>query len=482
MASSSGQRARTLKVKCSSWDQVEAFYLHKVKPGGRLPIRVPFVVDQETPVVIALELPSQLIVSIDGVVEESEPAADGKRSSIVLVLRGFEATLRARLAALVADARGAPVADEPPEFPDEDSLPPSQPADVPVDELIAPPPVLDQLDLEQFADPAERAVFSELERELIRLRECAAHEVLGVAWDAGVEQIRRSYFGLTKRFHPDVFSRYRSDDLRHLAQEIFIHINRGYDRMRDAAVAAGAGIVAGPALLPHHGWLADWTDLGEEARSSSPRPRAASQPPAAPAPTPEHLEREPAPQRGPSRRTAAGFFDELPEPLVAPPPAVAIEPPPNEPPPPVELPSVELPEPAAAPAAALPAVSFARPPTPAAAPAPTPPGPPDPTRTFPTDAENVASAQELLARGDHDLAREMLAKALRAAPRNRTLRALYHVAAGRRLIAHDDAVRAVAQLEAALAHDSECVEAKATLAELQGGHSKKGGLFKRLFK
>lgn len=91
-------------------------------------------------------------------------------------------------------------------------------------------------------------------------------------------------------------------------------------------------------------------------------------------------------------------------------------------------------------------------------------------------------ARALLAQGQHDLAREMLAKALRAAPRNRTLRALYHVAAGRRLIAHEDAVRAVAQLEAALAHDPECAEAKATLAELQGDHPKKGGLFKRLFR
>jgi Tfp pilus assembly protein PilF len=108
--------------------------------------------------------------------------------------------------------------------------------------------------------------------------------------------------------------------------------------------------------------------------------------------------------------------------------------------------------------------------------------PPDPTRRGLSDDECLADAREYLAGGKHDLARELLAKALRGSPRNRTLRALYHVAAGRRLMAHDDAVRAVAQLEAALAHDSDCAEAKASLAELQGDAPKKGGLFKRLFK
>lgn len=478
MSSSATKRVRTLKVKCATWDHVEAFYQHKVKPGGRLPMRVSFVIEEETPLIVALELPSSLTVSIDGVVERCEPAADGKRSSIVLALRGFEPTLRTRLTALVADARGEPLGGGAPpagDDQDDDAPPPSEPADVPLDETIEPPPALDELDAAQFSDPAERAVFTELEAELSRLREGAAHEVLGVAWDAGVEQIRRAYFGLTKRFHPDVFARYRSEGLRHLAQEIFIHVNRGYDRMRDAAVAAGAGIVAGPALLPHHGWLAAWSDLGEEPRTPLPRPlpRAPSQP----------VVHEPVMPQAPAPEPAAGFFDELPDMLGASPPAPVPAPPPAPVPAPPPAPvraappplAVELPEPAPAPA--VPAVVFERPP--AAAP---PAGPPDPTRSFPTDDEQLSSARALLAEGKHDLAREMLAKALRAAPRNRSLRALYHVAAGRRLMAQQDAVRAVAQLEAALAHDRDCAEARAALTELQGEQPKKGGLFKRLFK
>ena len=93
------------------------------------------------------------------------------------------------------------------------------------------------------------------------MREFAANEVLGVARDASVEDIRKGYFARTKHFHPDVFARYRSQAVTHMAQEVFIHINRAYDRMREGAVAEGRAVLAGPALLPHDGWLASLDDM-----------------------------------------------------------------------------------------------------------------------------------------------------------------------------------------------------------------------------
>jgi hypothetical protein len=135
--------------------------------------------------------------------------------------------------------------------------PPSGPVDAPVDELIEPPaePGID--DVSEY----ERDVFLYLEAELRRLRESAAYEVLGVDEHADVATLRAAYFELTKRFHPDLFARYRSQTILHMSQELFIHINKAYDRMRNALVAAGHAIVAGPALIPHEGWLANLDDI-----------------------------------------------------------------------------------------------------------------------------------------------------------------------------------------------------------------------------
>jgi hypothetical protein len=135
--------------------------------------------------------------------------------------------------------------------------PPSTPADAPVDELIEPPGEPGIEDVSEY----ERDVFLYLDGELRRMRENAAYEVLDVDEHADVATLRASYFALTKRFHPDLFARYRSQTILHMSQELFIHINKAYDRMRNALVAAGHAIVAGPALIPHDGWLANLDDI-----------------------------------------------------------------------------------------------------------------------------------------------------------------------------------------------------------------------------
>jgi hypothetical protein len=75
-------------------------------------------------------------------------------------------------------------------------------------------------------------------------------------------------------------------------------------------------------------------------------------------------------------------------------------------------------------------------------------------------------------------AREHFAAALRANPRNRSIRALYHVASGMELRARGEGAKATLQFETALAHDRECEEARRALG--QAGDDKKG-LFKRFF-
>ena len=474
-------KSRTLKVKCPTWDHVEKFYAHKLRNGNRLSIRVPFNLDQGDKLNIALELPSEMVMVIDGEVERCQPAADGKRYGLDIHLAGMTKEMRARLERLVGQSRGdiEPSGELSLEALDPDGLPVAQPADAPMDERVEPM----ELPRAETLRGKEREVFTLLEQELQSVKEAAAHEALGVAWDADVAAIRAAYFKLTKRFHPDAYARHQSEAILLISQEIFIYINKAYDRMRDAAVESGAAIVAGPALLPHDGWLTQFDDIGTEGSDD----RRVLAPPT---PPPDEL------VRAMQKLAAKKKLEKKP---AAPPPV-----PTN-----------------AAPTAAAPA------PAPAPAPASAAPAKPsqaerhrkstsqpvvqfnkEPEKETLSDSlfgdmdlekksglhdleipeERVdameAEGRELLAAGDAEKAQAVFTQALQVVPRNRRIRALYHLARAKPLIKRRELVQAVAQLKAALTHDPQCEEARVLMDELEEGPTgkKRTGLFKRFFK
>lgn len=296
---------RTLKVKCPTWKHVETFYKRKLRRDKTLTIRVPFNPAEGSGLTIRLQLPDGQITNIEGRVLGVLPGENPNKAAITLHLHGFTDDIAKTLRALVksadqdaivkksdgadavastsdavaesgAEAGGA--SDTESSADDEVlgssvnvELPAAEPRDAPIDEVVRAPYEPDITTISEF----EREVFEQLQSELINLREFAANEVLGVARDASVEDIRNGYFARTKHFHPDVFARYRSVAVTHMAQEVFIHINRAYDRMREAAVSEGRAVLAGPALLPHDGWLASLDDMaaaesepGDEAKAA----------------------------------------------------------------------------------------------------------------------------------------------------------------------------------------------------------------------
>jgi hypothetical protein len=423
--------SHSLKVKCPTWDHVESFYARKVKEGNSLSARVPFHPHVGEIVTIALELPDELVIAIESEVLETAPAPDGKKAAVRMRLTGLTASVKSRLESLVAEARqqkshsGPRPRPETPPMPQ--VLPPPEPVDAPVDEIVE-APVIAAAD----AVPARhRPAFVQLEGELKRMREAAANEVLGVKWDASVEEIRNAYFALTRRLHPDVFARHRSSDISLIASELFIHINRAYDRMRDAAVASGSAIAPGPALLPHRGWMAEFDDIGAQARPAPPPPptarRAATPPPlpprggSSPTPTPVPLTQE-------------GLFGDEATPRPSPPVAMA-----------------------------------------------TGSGPTGEDEKIEAEAL-VAEARRLIRASEHTQARDILVSVLRREPRNRTARSLYHLCSAEILLAAGKNVEATTQLEVAAAHDSTCEEVRAALARVRQDPARKGGLFRRLFK
>jgi len=109
------------------------------------------------------------------------------------------------------------------------------------------------------------------------------------------------------------------------------------------------------------------------------------------------------------------------------------------------------------------------------------PTPPPPTQSQEGGESFEHKARALLAGGDNPAAKEMLAAALCVYPRSRPLRSLYYVASALTALDAGQVMLATSQLEAALAHDEQCVEAAAILDQLRRDGASDHGQVRRLF-
>lgn len=420
---------RTLRVKCASWDQVEAFYLRKLRRGRSVTIRVPFVPQVDDELAVGLELPNDLVVVIDGTVTAVHPSGED-RASIEIDLRGLTTEVVDRLEVLVTDGRS-------------DDVTPRLVLDMVSDGLEHVSGAPYGVDLaRRIDDPAHQRVV-QLDGELRRMRQLAVHEVLGVPWDAGAIEVRAAWRQLCLRFHPDTQARHGSAAISHLAEELMILINRAYDRIRLSLVAEGRASAIGPALRPDKGWLVDFESIGTGAElppAPSPAAPVLARGPASvplPAPSPGALDaarRRKGPTAPPTVRFEQGtenVFDDL-----------------------------------AVPGSAPRAVDDSL----------------DQARSSSTDNVFERQARSRLAAGDHLAAREVLAAALHVYPRSGALRALYHVAAAMEALDGGAPERAVVQLEAALSADGSCREASTALGELQRQRGGDAASVGRLFR
>jgi hypothetical protein len=378
--------ARTLHVRCGTWEQVEIFTTRKLRKGKLLSMKVPFAAKSGATVTIGLQLPNDVIVSIDGVVQKAAPVeVDGKidptRTWIEIELTGFNAEVKQRLQRLRKEAED----------------PETDPKIMPV---AAPPaPVRRSTTNVGIEDlPAdERELFQHLSSELRRLRQAAVHDVLGVPPNAGPELVRTSWKDLIRRHHPDLVARRSAPAITHLAEELTILANRAYDRMRSSLVAEGRAAIAGPSVAPPAGWLVAFEDIKSDPAGQT-----------APRQVPRRFERPPTPK----------------------------------------------PEPAPAPASASGQGSEAY----------------------------EGRARSMLAQGDANSAREVLAAALVVYPRSKPLRSLYYVATALAAVQEGELMLATAQLETALAHHEQCVEASKMLDHLRRHGSGDPEAMKRLFR
>lgn len=270
----------------------------------------------------------------------------------------------------------------------------------------------------------ERQLFLHMSHELRRLRQLAVHDVLGVDGDADPGVVRRGWLELVSKYHPDVAAPHRSAAISHLAEEILILVNRAYHRMRASLVAEGRATALGPGMVQPHGWLVGFDDLATG-------------------------DREPVPEirRSSSTSTPVRFAAKVTMDNLAPPPP-------------------------------LPAQPVARGTdggSERSGGIPTTPMPVEGGESF------EHKARVLLASGDNPAAKEMLATALCVYPRSRPLRSLYYVASALTALDAGQVMLATSQLEAALAHDEQCVEAAAILDQLRRDGTQDFAAVRRLF-
>ena len=360
-------QARTLHVRCTTWEQVDVFTTRKLRKGKLLSMKVPFETKAGAPLTLGLELPNQLVVAIDGIVQRAspidpEPGAklDVSRTWIEIELTGHTDEVMTRIRTMASEAI-------------EGKTPPS----------TATPPALRRTSAAVVDDlPAdERELFQHLSSELRRMRSAAVHDVLGVPVDANAAQVRTSWKNLIRRHHPDLVARRAAPAISHLAEELTILSNRAYDRLRAALVAEGNGTIVGPTLSSPPGWLVGFEDIasgGAIVRSSQPRL--------------EHV-----PDATPRPRTSPTL----------------------------------------------------------------------PSSTIQGGEAFEVRARAMLATGDGDNAREVLAAALVVYPRSKSLRALYLVATALVALLRGEVMLAISQLETALAHYEQSIEATMLLEHVK---------------
>src|SRR5262249_58209572 len=73
--------ARTLHVRCTTWEQVEVFHTRKLRRGKLLSMKVPFHSDPGAQVTLNLELPNQVVIVIEGTVLKSSPVEPDPKAS-----------------------------------------------------------------------------------------------------------------------------------------------------------------------------------------------------------------------------------------------------------------------------------------------------------------------------------------------------------------------------------------------------------------
>ncbi|HVK76478.1 MAG TPA: J domain-containing protein, partial [Kofleriaceae bacterium] len=259
-----------IKLRCASWQQLANIYRRDLA-------RHAIFLKSSTPpplgtaVRIDLTLPTESMIVLTGSVAEhvGEGGLGGRGPGIDIKLNTIPQSALWLIETALASAQKQPGATA--------AAPAAAPA--------APAEAADD-EGRDLAD-AEGELLTALTSELTSLRKLNPFQVMGVGYEATDEDVRGAFAELTKRYHPDRFTRYTSTDLRTLAAEIFILIRDAYGKLNDEASRARVLATLGarpavrvPTLKPPRPTIPPIAvDDRPPPRPVPPPPRAATPPP-----------------------------------------------------------------------------------------------------------------------------------------------------------------------------------------------------------
>ncbi len=292
----------TIKLHCSSWGQLDRIYKRDLRRSAI------FLKSREPPplgtaVRINLTLPSETLIILHGEIAEHVPEGglNGRgpgvdvrlatipQSAMWLIESALSSSSRARSRARDSSKVQPAPAGATASASRQRRAPPSSTPRAPTEEsnLEDGAPVVE----------AEAGLVAALRAEQEVLRTRNPFQVLGVGYEADDQAVRDAFARLTKKYHPDRYARFQSEDVRELASEVFILIRDAYRRI---------GSPRARELTLHR----------------LERRRAATKPPMTPRPGPATDEPEPLPPP-PSQLSCDELFDR--QPAAAPPPPIEVD-------------------------------------------------------------------------------------------------------------------------------------------------------------
>ncbi|CAN5906908.1 hypothetical protein BH11MYX2_BH11MYX2_20960 [soil metagenome] len=215
----------SIKLKCTSWQQLSTIYKRDLSRGTMF-LKAASPPPLGTAVRIDLTLPSSSVIVLNGVVDQhvNDPTRGaGVELKLAPIPAGSVWMIESALAS-EQKRRATPVAGVP--------ISASSTGSVPAIGQSQPIQAIDEgQDVANAENDLVRALLSEAES----LKKLNPFLVLGVGYEAGDSDVRAAFGELTKRYHPDLFARYESKELRTVAAEIFILIRDAYRKLGDDA-------------------------------------------------------------------------------------------------------------------------------------------------------------------------------------------------------------------------------------------------------
>ncbi|MBK9071066.1 MAG: hypothetical protein IPL79_08710 [Myxococcales bacterium] len=399
---------RLLRIRCTSWDQVAAFYTRKLRKQRFLSLRVPFAAEPDVPVTVGLELPTGVVVALDGVVRAVTLHADNPHPMVELELTGDIAAQVERLQEMVAAAAKSTATDasqaaldqidqinqidrvepetEQARESESEPKPEADPAVAPRAEtsgvvVVPDAHIVDHGDASAAIAISRRLSVRSLDHRLAALRDMSVAQVLGIASDATYEQAVAARLRLRREFGV-VYNRPAQAAFRQVNEEILILVERAFTQFVLGLGDAAAHRLRNYRVLVEQGsyFLGAGPDRSDVEIPSTPS------------------------------LDVDALFGDMSQVMG-------------------DDASREV------------AISGQRNPT----------------------NEALSKSRRLLATGEAETARTLLTAALREDPKSRALRALFHVAGAVLALQAGNGAQAISQLETATLYDESCREAKSLL-------------------